>query len=144
MTSGALPDLGDRPDPVAQASVPDAMEPRAGRGKLRTYLGIAPGSARPGHRQPRPASRSAAEQDRRLLGDLHGTLAEVRAGDTASGLIRAAYQAGACQLVIGSPRRSRWSRLLNGSTVADQVLRAAGDLPVQVVNVGRPGKTSSE
>ena len=84
------------------------------------------------------------EQDRRLLGDLHGTLAEVRAGDTASGLIRAAHQAGACQLVIGSPRRSRWSRLLNGSTVADQVLRAAGDLPVQVVNVGRPGKTSSE
>jgi len=46
--------------------------------------------------------------------------------------------------VIGSHRRSRWSRLLNGSTVADQVLRAAGDLPVQVVNVGRPDKTSDE
>jgi hypothetical protein len=41
-------------------------------------------------------------------------------------------------------RRSRWSRLLTGSTVADQVLRAAGDLPVQVVNVGRPDKTSDE
>jgi two-component system sensor histidine kinase KdpD len=83
--------------------------------------------------------RSAAarlEQDRRLLGELHGTLVEVRAGDTVSGLIQAAQQAGACQLVIGSSRRSRWSRLLNGSTVADQVLRAAGDLPVQVVNVG--------
>jgi len=82
-----------------------------------------------------PAAR--LEQDRRLLSEVHGTLAEVRAGDTASGLIRAARQAGACQLVIGSSRRSRWSRLLTGSTVVDQVLRAAGDLPVQVVNVGR-------
>jgi two-component system sensor histidine kinase KdpD len=84
------------------------------------------------------------EQDRRLLGELHGTLVEVRAGDIAAGLIRAARQAGACQLVIGSRRRSRWSRLLNGSTVADQVLRTAGDLPVQVVDVGRPDKTSDE
>jgi len=46
--------------------------------------------------------------------------------------------------VIGSRRRSRWSRLLNGSAVADQVLRAADNLPVQVVNVGRPDKTSDE
>ena len=84
------------------------------------------------------------EEDRRLLGEHHGTLLEVRAGDVASGLIRAARQAGACQLVIGSRRRSHWSRLLTGSTVADQVLRAAGDLPVQVVNVGRPDKTSDE
>jgi two-component system sensor histidine kinase KdpD len=84
-----------------------------------------------------PAKR--LEQDRALLGELGGTLLEVRAGDTASGLIQAARQAGACQLVIGVRRRSHWSRLLSGSTVADQVLRAAGDLPVQVVNVGRPG-----
>jgi two-component system sensor histidine kinase KdpD len=84
------------------------------------------------------------EQDRQLLSELHGTLVEVRAGDIASGLIRAARQARACQLVIGSRRRSRWSHLLNGSTVADLVLRAAGDLPVQVVNVGQPDKTSRE
>jgi two-component system sensor histidine kinase KdpD len=84
------------------------------------------------------------EQDRRLLSELHGTLVEVRADDIASGLIRAARQAGACQLVIGSRRRSHWSRLLTGSTAADQVLRAAGDLPVQIVNVGRPDKTSGE
>jgi two-component system sensor histidine kinase KdpD len=84
------------------------------------------------------------EKDRRLLAELGGTLREVRAGDPASGLIRAARKAGACQLVIGSRRRSRWSRLLTGATVADQVLRAAGDLPVQVVNVGRPDKTSGE
>ena len=84
------------------------------------------------------------DQDRRLLSEVHGTLAEVRAGDIASGLIRAARRAGACQLVIGSRRRSRWSRLLTGSTVADQVLRTAGDLPVQVVNVGRPDTTSDE
>ena len=84
------------------------------------------------------------EQDRRLLGELGGTLRVVRAGDPASGLIRAARKAGACQLVIGSHRRSRWSRLLTGSTVADQVLRAASDLPVQIVNVGRPDKTSDQ
>jgi two-component system sensor histidine kinase KdpD len=83
-------------------------------------------------------------KDRQLLGELGGTLREVRAGDPASGLIRAARKAGACQLVIGSRRRSRWSRLLTGSTVADQVLRAAGDLPVQVVNVGQPDKTSDQ
>ncbi len=84
------------------------------------------------------------EQDRRQLSEVHGTLVEVRAGDIASGLIQAARRVGACQLVIGSRRRSRWSRLLTGSTVADQVLRVAGDLPVQVVNVGRPDKTSDE
>jgi two-component system sensor histidine kinase KdpD len=83
------------------------------------------------------------ERDRRLLSELHGTLVEVRAGDIASGLIRAAHQVGACQLVIGTRRRSRWSRLLNGSTVAERVLRAAGDLPVQVVNVGRPDKSGA-
>ncbi len=89
-----------------------------------------------------PAAR--LEKDRKLLGELGGTFAEVRAGDVASGLLRAARRAGAGQLVIGSQRRSHWSRLLNVSTVADQVLRAAGDLPVQVVNVGRPDKTSHE
>ncbi len=89
-----------------------------------------------------PAAR--LEKDRTLLGELGGTLLEVRAGDVASGLIRAARRADAGQLVIGSQRRSPWSRLLNGSTVAEQVLRAAGDLPVQVVNVGRPDKASEE
>ena len=89
-----------------------------------------------------PAAR--LEKDRKLLGELGGTLLEVRADDVASGLIRAARRAGACQLVIGSHRRPRRPRLLHESTVADQVLRAAGDLPVQVVNVGRPDKTSRE
>jgi two-component system, OmpR family, sensor histidine kinase KdpD len=84
------------------------------------------------------------EKDRKLLGELDGTLVEVRADDAASGLIQAARQAGACQLVIGSHRRPRWPRLLNKSTVADQVLGAAGDLSVQVVNVGRPDKASRE
>jgi two-component system sensor histidine kinase KdpD len=88
--------------------------------------------------------RAQLKEDRRLLGELGGTLRVVRAGDPASGLIRAARQAGACQLVVGSRRRSHFSRLVNGSTVADQVLRAAGELPVQVVNVGRPGKISDE
>ena len=89
-----------------------------------------------------PAAR--LEKDRKLLGELGGTLLEVRADDVASGLIRAARQTGACQLVIGSHRRPRWPRVLHQSTVADQALRAAGDLPVQVVNVGRPDKTSRE
>jgi two-component system sensor histidine kinase KdpD len=89
-----------------------------------------------------PAAR--LETDRKLLGELGGTFLEVRAGDVASGLIRAARQPGAGQLVIGSHRRSRWTRLLAESTMADQLHRAAGDLTVQVVNVGRPDKTSHE
>jgi phosphoenolpyruvate synthase/pyruvate phosphate dikinase len=59
-------------------------------------------------------------------------------------LVRAARQADADQLVIGSRHRSRWPRLPNESTVADEVLRAAGGLPVQVVNVGRQEKASHE
>jgi two-component system, OmpR family, sensor histidine kinase KdpD len=84
------------------------------------------------------------KEDRRLLGELGGTLRVIRASDPASGLLRAARQAGACELVIGSRRRSHFSRLVGGATVTDQVLRAADGLPVQVVNVGRPGKTSDE
>jgi two-component system sensor histidine kinase KdpD len=84
------------------------------------------------------------KEDRRLLGELGGTLRVIRASDPASGLLRAARQAGACELVIGSRRRSHFSRMVGGATVTDQVLRAADGLPVQVVNVGRPGKTSDE
>jgi K+-sensing histidine kinase KdpD len=46
MTSGARPGLEDRPDLIAQASARERMEPLAGRGKLRTYLGIAPGGGK--------------------------------------------------------------------------------------------------
>jgi len=82
------------------------------------------------------------EKDRELLGEVGGTFLEVRAWDIASGLIQAARQPDDAQLVIGARRRSRWPRLLNGATVADHVVREAGDLPVQVVNVGRSGKNS--
>jgi two-component system sensor histidine kinase KdpD len=77
------------------------------------------------------------EQDRNLLAGLNGTLVETSAADVASGLIRAAREAGASQLVIGRRHHSRLSRKLREST-ADRILRAAGDLPVQLVNVGRP------
>jgi two-component system sensor histidine kinase KdpD len=96
---------------------------------------------RPLDNMDQPA-RARLTEDRRLLKQLHGEFTEVKASDPASGLIRAARKAGAAQLVIGSRRRSRLSRLLTGSTVADQVLRMAGDLQVQVVNVGRPDNTS--
>ncbi len=86
----------------------------------------------------RPPS-ARLDEDRRLLAEVQGTLVEVRANDTASGLIQAALDAQASQLVIGSRGHRGWSHLLKGSTV-DNVLRAAGDLPVQVVNVGGPNK----
>jgi two-component system, OmpR family, sensor histidine kinase KdpD len=98
---------------------------------------------RPPDNMDRPVRARLAE-DRQLLKQLHGRLTEVKASDPAAGLIRAARKAGAAQLMIGSRRRSRWSRLLKGSTMTDRVLRGAGDLPVQVVNVGRPDKISSE
>jgi two-component system, OmpR family, sensor histidine kinase KdpD len=43
MTSSARPGLGDRADLIAQASAHHAIVSPAGPGKLRTYLGIAPG-----------------------------------------------------------------------------------------------------
>ena len=43
MTSSARPGREDRPDRIAQASADEAMVPPAGGGKLRIYLGIAPG-----------------------------------------------------------------------------------------------------
>ena len=55
------------------------------------------------------------DEDRRLLGELQGTLLELRADDIASGLIEAARTAGASQLVIGSGHRSRFSRARRGS-----------------------------
>jgi two-component system, OmpR family, sensor histidine kinase KdpD len=99
---------------------------------------------RPLDNMDRPAAKALLTADRRLLKELHGNFAEVKAGDPATGLVRAARKAGAAQLVVGSRRRSHLSRLLSGSTVADQVLRMAGDLPVQVVNIGRPDDASSQ
>src|SRR5580700_7951539 len=43
MNSGTRPSQQDRPDLIAQARMLDAMDSLAGRGELRTYLGIAPG-----------------------------------------------------------------------------------------------------
>jgi len=78
---------------------------------------------------------SRLEEDRRLLESLRGSLVEAKAAEPALGLVEAARRAGASQLVIGSRRRSRISRRFGNSTV-DRVLRIAGDIPVQVVNVG--------
>ena len=83
----------------------------------------------------RPGAQLAA--DRRLLEELGGTLLEVRADNVAGGLLRTAHEITGSQLIIGSPGGSRWSRLLRGFTVG-RVLRMAGDLPVQVVNIGQP------
>jgi len=46
MTNGAPCDPGDRADVTVQASAHDAMESRSDSGRLRTYLGIAPGVGR--------------------------------------------------------------------------------------------------
>ena len=43
MTKGVRPAQQDRADPIVQVSAHDASESAAGRGRLRTYLGIAPG-----------------------------------------------------------------------------------------------------
>lgn len=75
------------------------------------------------------------EADRRWLADVGATYLEVKAPDPASGLVAAAAR-GASQLVLGCRGRSRWSRLVHTSTV-QQVLREVGNLPVQLVNVGR-------
>ncbi len=82
------------------------------------------------------APQACLDTDRRLVQELGGTLLEIKAGDVASGLVHQARESGASQLVLGSRHRSRMSRRFGRTTVAS-VLRSAGDLPVQVVNVGR-------
>jgi two-component system sensor histidine kinase KdpD len=81
-------------------------------------------------------AKTRLESDRNLIEELHGTLVEVGGEDVASSLIRAARNDGASQLVIGSGGGSRWSHLVEGSTVR-QIVRAAGDLPIQLVDVGK-------
>ena len=98
----------------------------------------APGGVRPGDRQPRPAPAERLEKDRgcwrtgRQPCLKSGPATRFRAdpGRTPSRRLPARDR-------VAPP--VALARLLNGSAVADQVLRAAGDLPVQVVNVGRPG-----
>jgi two-component system, OmpR family, sensor histidine kinase KdpD len=93
-----------------------------------------------GFEPPPETVRAQLDRDRTQLEGLGATLVDVKAGDVASGLVRCARQRRAAQLVIGSSGSSRWSRWLKGSTV-QEVLKAAGGLPVQVVNVGRRAST---
>jgi two-component system sensor histidine kinase KdpD len=86
-----------------------------------------------------PAGR--LDEDRRLLEELRGRFFEERADDPVSGLLAAARKAAASQLVVGCRHRSPWSLRLKGSTVG-RLMRASGDLPVQVVTVGRPSGSS--
>lgn len=81
--------------------------------------------------------RSQLKEDRRLLADHGGDLIEIPADDVAGALIEAAQRLPNAELVIGSPGGSRWTRWLRGSTVG-RVLGSSGELPVQVVDVGRP------
>jgi two-component system sensor histidine kinase KdpD len=84
-----------------------------------------------------PAAQLA--RDRQLLEELGGSYSEARASNVAHGLVRAARRANASQLVIGSPAGGWWSRMLKGGMVR-RILKAAGDLPVQLVCVGEePG-----
>ena len=99
------------------------------------------GRARPPDDNLDRAPAERLEENRRLLEELRGTLVEVKAADVASGLIRVARRAGASQVVIGSRRNSRLGCRLKRSRV-EEMLRAAGDLAVQAVNVGRPDKAS--
>lgn len=85
---------------------------------------------------------SSLEEDQQLLREFGGSFQQVKAADPVTGLLDAARRAGASQVVIGLRQRSRLSRRL-GSSMVDRVLRAAGDIPVQVVNVGRPKRESA-
>ena len=70
MTSGARPDFGDRTHLIAQAHTHDVMQSPAGPGKLRTYLGIAPGVGKTYAmlRDARARRRSGTEHRRCPLG----------------------------------------------------------------------------
>jgi two-component system sensor histidine kinase KdpD len=81
--------------------------------------------------------RDQLAADRVALEVLGGALVEVTADDVPTAIVAEARRLGACELIVGAPRGSRWSRFQK-SRVVGRVLRLAGDLSVQVVNVGQP------
>ena len=86
-------------------------------------------------------SRLAVHQ--RLLVELGGEYHDVRGADVGRALVRFAEGEGASQLVIGTTGRSRFSELVR-SSVAETVLREAGEVDVHVVNAAGSGTHDSE
>lgn len=83
-----------------------------------------------GH-QPPAARHAVLTSHRELLQSLGGRFEQVVADDAAGALVDFAARGGAAQLVVGSTRRSRITRLLRGSVI-DETLRRTG-IDVHVV-----------
>lgn len=73
------------------------------------------------------------EQQRQLVESLGGTYHQVSNDDVALAVLEFARRVNATQVVLGTSRRSRWARLLNGEEIAARVIRESGDIDVHLV-----------
>jgi two-component system sensor histidine kinase KdpD len=74
----------------------------------------------------------ALRQNIQLAESLGATVVRVRADRPAEGLIAFAQREGVTHVIFGQTARSRWERLVRGSTL-DKFLKAVPDAAVQVV-----------
>ncbi len=88
-----------------------------------------------------PETQKLLDRNLALARELGAEIVITQDTDVAVALVRTALQHNATQIVIGKPRRARWSRFLPGGSLVDRVLRLGGNIDVYVVpaeTAGRP------
>jgi two-component system sensor histidine kinase KdpD len=78
-------------------------------------------------------SAERLEKQRTLVEGLGGTYHETAGADIAQALVESARSLNATQIVMGASRRSRWSRLLRGSTIGRVIRESASGIDVHVI-----------
>jgi len=85
-----------------------------------------------------------AERLSSLTADLGARWHEVQADDPAKALIDFAREHQITQIVIGSSNRSRWQELAGGGSIVRRVIRAAGEVGIDVHVIARREPTAVE
>jgi len=110
----------------------DRLVRRAARIAQRTNGDLVAVHVRPQDGLAAPSAERLAKQ-RELVEELGGTYHEVSGGDIAQALVDAARSLNATQIVMGASRRSRWSRVLRGSTIGRVIRESAAGIDVHVI-----------
>jgi two-component system sensor histidine kinase KdpD len=84
-----------------------------------------------------PRDAKAVEALRELTADLGARWNEVHGDDPAKTLIDFAREHRITQIVIGSSKRSRWQELTGGGSIVRKVIRAAGEVGIDVHVIAR-------
>jgi len=110
----------------------DRLVRRAARIAQRTNGDLVAVHIRPQDGLAAPSAERLAKQ-RELVEELGGTYHEVSGADIAQALVDSARSLNATQIVMGASRRSRWSRLLRGSTIGRVIRESAAGIDVHVI-----------